>query len=97
MSSTSDSPRPAAKKVKAKKSRHSLDAPNFEGDNREWAYTPPRGYSLADHDVDCHEFDWDAVKDDDLELWLIRTPEGVRVLVSALYSFSTPCRSSPNI
>ena len=35
----------------------------FEGENPHWAFVPPSGSELLDHDVDCGEFDWDAVKD----------------------------------
>ena len=49
-----------------------------EGTNPHWAYKPPPDAVLVDHDVDAEEFDWDAVKnDEDLELWLIRVPDGV--------------------
>lgn len=54
-------------------------------DNPHWAYTPPEGARLVDHNVDAEEFDWDSVKaDDDLELWVIRAPADVRVLISSL-------------
>lgn len=50
-----------------------------EGENPNWAFQPPPGSVLADHEVDSGEFDWNAVKDDeDVELWLLRVPEDVR-------------------
>lgn len=51
-----------------------------EGTNPDWDYVPPEGTILLDHDVDSGEYDWDAVKnDDDIELWLIRVPDGVSI------------------
>ncbi|EMD34327.1 hypothetical protein CERSUDRAFT_107531 [Gelatoporia subvermispora B] len=50
-----------------------------EGDDPDWAYQPPPGSVLLNHAEDFGEFDWDKVKEDDnLELWLIRVPEGVK-------------------
>jgi len=50
-----------------------------ERTNPDWDYVPPEGTILLDHDVDSGEFDWDAVKNnEDVELWLIRVPEGVK-------------------
>ena len=50
-----------------------------EGTHPRWKYEPPADAILVDHDVDAGGFDWDAVKDnDDVELWLMRIPEGVR-------------------
>lgn len=54
----------------------------FEDDDisgDEQAYEPPKGSVLLTHDVSVGEFDWDAVQnDDDVELWVLRVPEGVR-------------------
>lgn len=48
-----------------------------EGTNTDWAYKVPDGATLAQLEVD-EDFDWDSLKDDeDLELWIVRVPEGV--------------------
>jgi hypothetical protein len=53
-----------------------------EGNDPHWAYKPPPGAVLVDHEVDVGEFEWDNVEDDDdVELWLIRIPDGVSVHV----------------
>ncbi|KAJ3506952.1 hypothetical protein NLJ89_g6571 [Agrocybe chaxingu] len=51
-----------------------------EGVDLNWDYKPPAGAVLLnDKDEDAGEFDWDAVNDDDdVELWLIRVPEGIK-------------------
>jgi hypothetical protein len=55
-----------------------------ERTNPNWDYVPPEGTILLDHDVDSGEFDWDAVKNnEDVELWLIRVPEGVSIYMTA--------------
>lgn len=90
MSSTSSSPEPVqrikTKKKDSKKKTKSSTAvvPEHgkdEGTNPDWDYVPPEGTILLDHNVDSAEFDWDTVKnDEDVELWLVRVPEGVSVL-----------------
>jgi hypothetical protein len=86
MSSASPSPAPEPIKQKKKskdKSKKKAGNPDViitgqgkdEGTN---PYVPPEGTILLEHDVDSGEFDWDAVKnEDDIELWLVRVPEGV--------------------
>lgn len=50
-----------------------------EGTDTDWAYKPPAGAVLASHTGDAGEFDWDALKNnEDVELWIVRVPEGVR-------------------
>lgn len=50
-----------------------------EGTNPDWAYKPPEGAKLLDAPEDTDDFDWDALEDDeDIELWIMRVPEGVR-------------------
>lgn len=57
------------------------------------SYAPPPQFTLLNTIQTDADFDWDAVeKDDDLELWLIRVPEGVRHL-SAVTVISTLTRS----
>lgn len=52
-----------------------------EGANPDWAYKVPEGAKLLDVDEeDLGDFDWDALQaNEDLELWIMRVPEGVRV------------------
>ncbi|TCD64680.1 hypothetical protein EIP91_003794 [Steccherinum ochraceum] len=53
--------------------------PKNEGTNTGWAYEPPQGVTLADHDVDGEEFDYDALKgNEDLELWIVRVPDSIK-------------------
>lgn len=76
-----------ASKVKSKKKstnskvvaeEHGKD----EGTNPDWDYVPPEGTVLVDHHIDCEDFDWDAVKNnEDFELWLVRVPESVSLSV----------------
>lgn len=54
-----------------------------EGTNTDWAYKPPSGTVVFDGDID-EEFDWESLKDDeDLELWIVRVPEGVRAVYAS--------------
>lgn len=49
-----------------------------EGTNTDWAYAPPEGSVAVDGEID-EDFDWESLKDnEDLELWIVRVPEGVR-------------------
>ncbi|KIP09303.1 hypothetical protein PHLGIDRAFT_86954, partial [Phlebiopsis gigantea 11061_1 CR5-6] len=49
-----------------------------EGTNIDSAYRPPEGMKLVDGEHD-EDFDWESLKDDeDLELWIVRVPEGVK-------------------
>jgi len=49
-----------------------------EGTDPDWAYKPPPGAVLVDHEVDFGEFEWGDIEgDEDSELWLIRVPDGV--------------------
>jgi hypothetical protein len=95
MSSTSPSPSPEpVQPIKQKKKSKDKSKKNpkvtitehgkDERTNPDWDYVPPEGTILLDHDVDSGEFDWDAVKnDEDVELWLIRLPEGVSIYMTA--------------
>ncbi|GJE88020.1 DNA-directed RNA polymerase I subunit RPA34.5-domain-containing protein [Phanerochaete sordida] len=91
MSDRSSSPEPILSSKKADKSPkdkskkksaqptvvHTPHGKN-EGTNAEWAYQPPAGTVVFDGELD-EDFDWDSVKDDeDLELWVVRVPEGVK-------------------
>jgi len=89
-SSESSSPEPAIKSKKRDKTKDqggkakkrvktNLVGGRNEGTDSEWAYKPPPGSVLVSHDVDPAEFDWDAINEDEnLELWVIRVPEGVK-------------------
>ncbi|KAI0093816.1 hypothetical protein BDY19DRAFT_989352 [Irpex rosettiformis] len=49
-----------------------------EGANLDWTFQVPEGATLADTNKEGDEFDWDALGDDDeLELWIMRVPQGV--------------------
>ena len=62
------------------RSKASLEGRN-EGTDPTWNYAPPAGAVLINDDVDAGEFDWDTINNnDDLELWLIRVPESVRLI-----------------
>ncbi len=68
-------------------------------ERRGTAYRPPPGSILLSDAIESEVFDYDTLKeDDDLELWIIRVPDGVRVfayivflsLFSRLFSQITP-------
>ena len=89
--SSSSSPEPESireivkkSKPKQKKTKEAQDASvvdkhgKNEGDNPNWDYKPPDGFKAMNMKVDEGPFDWDAIKDnDDLELWIVRVPDGV--------------------
>jgi hypothetical protein len=55
-------------------------------ENTSSTYQPPPGSVLFDNDVDFGEFDWDSVEnDEDIELWLVRVPDSVRLVSSPFY------------
>jgi hypothetical protein len=82
-SRSSTPPKVRDKKLKKKKekgkAKSTAEARN-EGTDPNWDYAPPPGAILVNDNVDAGEFDWDTIHDDDdLELWLIRVPESVRL------------------
>ncbi|KAJ7221573.1 hypothetical protein GGX14DRAFT_430211 [Mycena pura] len=87
-SSKSASPEPEVPFAKANKSKAAQkakrDAPAEKGRNDgtdpHWAYQPPHNAVRLEESADVGEFDWDALNgnDADLELWLIRIPDGVK-------------------
>ncbi|KAJ7700810.1 hypothetical protein B0H17DRAFT_925085 [Mycena rosella] len=75
--------RPSKKGGKSKAAEHAKSkAParaRNEGDDPHWAYTPPPKTKRLEASADVGDFDWDALSaDPDLELWLVRIPEGVK-------------------
>ena len=60
-----------------------------EGANTDWAYQVPLGATLAGPSKEGDEFDLDAFKDDDeVELWIMRVPQGVRMIPLFLSNFT---------
>ncbi|KAJ3553067.1 hypothetical protein NM688_g3821 [Phlebia brevispora] len=50
-----------------------------EGTDTDWAYKPPEGAVLATYEGQDEDFDWDALRNNqDVELWIVRVPEGVK-------------------
>jgi hypothetical protein len=75
----------AAKKAKPKSVRIADTQVRDESENSHWKLQPPPNSRLADHTVDCEEFDWDTVQeDDDVEVWLVRAPSKVRAFIIPL-------------
>ncbi len=62
-----------------RKSKLTSDASSSNARNEgTLTYKPPPGAVLANHLVDPGDFDWDALEgNEDLELWVVRVPEGV--------------------
>jgi hypothetical protein len=81
----------AAEAAKAKKNAERGPAQGKdEGADPHWAYKPPNKSVLLEDAADVEEFDWDALdKDEDLELWVVRIPEGVGTIVVHFIFFKT--------
>lgn len=85
-SSGSASPEPESRPAKTSKSKAAEKATKVtqekarnEGTDPHWAYTPPKKSVRLEESADVGDFDWDALNGNpDLELWLVRIPEGVR-------------------
>ena len=66
---------------------------------RKGAFEPPQGAVLMsgpDDDtgvLDTEEFDWNSVKDEDIELWLVRVPNSVRLFPTTERGTSIECFS----
>jgi hypothetical protein len=90
--SSSSSPEPnvipievkSKSKSKRRKKAKDLQPEEIESENSRnsedphWAYEPPEDAELIDCDGEFGEFEWDTVnRDKDMELWLIRIPNGV--------------------
>jgi hypothetical protein len=93
------------KKSKTKTKGKASETGKNEGVDLNWAYAPPPDREcITEDDVDAAEFDWETIKnDDDLELWLIRVPDAVRVLniprrldISQSLVMAMLLRSNPN-
>ena len=103
----SPSPEPIKQKKKSKdKSKKKLKSSDViitehgkdEGTNPHWDYVPPEGTILLDHDVDSGEFDWDAVKnDEDVELWLLRIPDGVSTTCKFQHNSNLTCTGKTQV
>ncbi|KAI0823906.1 hypothetical protein BC628DRAFT_1420638 [Trametes gibbosa] len=90
--SSSSSPEPATlheitkklagkkKKTKEAQADSAVDPHGKDkGQNPNWDYKPPEGYKAMNLKVDKGPFDWDSIKDDDnLELWVVRVPDGLK-------------------
>ncbi|KAJ6457062.1 hypothetical protein C8R47DRAFT_1060289 [Mycena vitilis] len=64
---------------KAKSSAKQKSSGRNEGADPHWAYEPPKKSVRLDESADVGDFDWDALRGNpDLELWLVRIPEGVK-------------------
>ncbi|KAH9914455.1 uncharacterized protein B0H18DRAFT_1045048 [Fomitopsis serialis] len=65
-----------------------------EGTDPNHAYQSPPGAVPVDLSVDAGEFDWDAVnEDEDVELWLIRVPQGLKAKHLQGIKFESPSAS----
>ncbi|OSD02086.1 hypothetical protein PYCCODRAFT_1411456 [Trametes coccinea BRFM310] len=111
--SSSSSPEPESlrelakkSKLKQKKTKEAEAASTVEkhgrneGDNPDWDYKPPEGYKPMNLKVDNGPFDWDSVKEDDnLELWVVRLPEGLKpkYLEGAKLELSAPSTTTARI
>lgn len=83
--SSSRSPSPAPKQSKSKTKSKDAHGKN-EGTDPKWEFQPPPGRFLLEDSFDAAEFDWDNVKNnEDLELVVIRVPNGVRSTPLALH------------
>ncbi|RPD59310.1 hypothetical protein L226DRAFT_553723 [Lentinus tigrinus ALCF2SS1-7] len=87
--SSSPSPEPEVVAKRAKKSKDKRKKAQAvadvdehgknEGDDLDLAYKPPEGFVLMKHKGEEGDFDWDAINDDDnLELWVVRVPDGLK-------------------
>ncbi|KAF5343540.1 hypothetical protein D9758_012937 [Tetrapyrgos nigripes] len=98
--SRSSSPEPIldkrSKKIKEKTKTKASTNGKEEGTDPTWPFRPPEGMSLLeDLGGEVEEFDWDILKEDkDLELWLIRVPEGVKPKYLDNLSLKIPSSSS---
>ncbi|KAJ7184533.1 hypothetical protein C8R46DRAFT_1172676 [Mycena filopes] len=100
--SGSSSPEPDIPLAKHSKSKAAEKAKSYtkahgrnEGTDPHWAYVPPADSTRLEESADLGEFDWDALNgNDDLELWLVRIPEGVKpkYLETAQLELSGPAK-----
>jgi hypothetical protein len=81
-SSSASSSRESSAEPAAARGTNVAGAGRNEGVNPHWKLQPPAGAELAGRDANFGALDWDAVcDDDDVELWLVRAPSGVRTPV----------------
>jgi len=71
---------------------------------RKGAYEPPQGAVLMGGGpgdgagaIDTGEFDWNSVKDDDIELWLVRVPNSVCLRLNLFFLFSAGLASDSGL
>jgi len=79
-------------KDKKKEKASAADGAKNEGENLNWAYTPPAGAVLVGkEDIEAGDFDWDRINNDEnLELWLIRVPESVSDIYRTIHFTCIP-------
>ncbi|TBU26084.1 DNA-directed RNA polymerase I subunit RPA34.5-domain-containing protein [Dichomitus squalens] len=90
-SSASSSPEPEIVVAKTKRSKDKAtkaklvqppadtDKNANEDEDASLAYKPPDGYVLMKHNIEDTDFDWDVINNDDnLELWVVRVPDGLK-------------------
>ncbi|KAJ3869866.1 hypothetical protein EV359DRAFT_24552, partial [Lentinula novae-zelandiae] len=80
--------------IRSKTKKISLAKPTPE-DDPTWAYQPPEGMTLVENTEIHDEWDWDTFKKDpELELWVIRVPNGVKPKHLENMTISLPDSSS---
>ncbi|KAL0577660.1 hypothetical protein V5O48_004308 [Marasmius crinis-equi] len=93
---SSRSPSPVISKSKGKgKGKATKEKSTDKPQDADWAYTPPSNFKAVKDVHDAEEWDWEAFKEDkELELWLIRVPEGVKPRHLESVSIQIPSSSS---
>ncbi|KAJ4493302.1 hypothetical protein C8R41DRAFT_919520 [Lentinula lateritia] len=80
--------------IRSKTKKISSAKPTPE-DDPTWAYQPPEGIALVENTEIHDEWDWDTFKKDpELELWVIRVPNGVKPKHLENMTISLPDSSS---
>ncbi|KAH7880075.1 uncharacterized protein C8R40DRAFT_1166275 [Lentinula edodes] len=86
--------KPKPKSIRSKPKKISSTKPTPE-DDPTWAYQPPEGMALVENAETHDEWDWDTFKKDpELELWVIRVPNGVKPKHLENMTISLPGSSS---
>ncbi|KAJ3877598.1 hypothetical protein F5051DRAFT_353430 [Lentinula edodes] len=85
-------PKPKGNRSKPEKISSAKPTPE---DDPTWAYQPPEGMALIENAENHNEWDWDTFKKDpELELWVIRVPNGVKPKHLENMTISLPDSSS---